>query len=162
MKNFLFIALFMSCLCSCSQSNDVAGEYQKTSKSGSVQFLLTLNPNGTFHFDSYGIRQVEGKILNINASSSAAPGNGSTVISGNAMSGRGTWRAENNIIYFSTDPDSDIDYANTLNLNETKAKFETGTSEDMSDEKAPAKLEFIESGIFWIKGIELEKRYYTE
>ncbi len=86
------------------------------------------------------------------------PGNGSTVISGNAMSGRGTWRVENNIIYFSTDPDSDIDYENTLNFNETKAKYKTGTSDDMSDEKAQAKLEFIESGIFWIDGIELKRK----
>jgi len=148
MKNILFIALCMSCLCSCSQSHDIAGEYEKLSKSGSVQYLLTLDPDGTFQFDSYTIRQMDGNNLRIKGSSTAEP----------SMSGRGTWSAENGVIYFKTNSDTDIDYNNTLDLDDTKAKFKYEPSKDSSNKKANAKLEFLESGIFWINGIELEKR----
>lgn len=138
----------MSCLCSCSHSHDIAGEYEKISKSGLVQYLLELHPNGTFHFDSYAVRQIEGNNLRIEGSLTMEPG----------LRGRGTWSAEKDVIYFETNPDKDIDYSNTLNFNDTKAKFKNEPSKNLSDEKAIAKLEFIESGIFWINGIELEKR----
>lgn len=138
----------MSCLCSCSQSHDIAGEYEKISKSGSVQYLLKLHPNGTFHFDSYSVRQIEGNILRIEGSLTMEP----------SLRGRGTWRAENDVIYFRTDRDTDIDYNYTLNFDDTKAKFKNEPSKNSSNEKAIAKLEFFESGIFWINGIDLEKR----
>lgn len=147
MKNFLFIALMMSCLSSCSQSHDIAGEYEKLSKTGSVQFLLKLHPNGTFHFDSYSIKQIEGN-LRINGNLTAET----------SMSGRGKWRADNDVIYFGTDRDSDIDYNYTLNFDDTKAKYKNESSKNSSDEQPIAKLEFFESGIFWIDGLELKKR----
>jgi hypothetical protein len=74
MKNFLFIALCMSCLCSCSQSHDIAGEYVKKSKNGSIQYVLKLHPDGTFHFDSYTIRQMEGPNLRIKGNPPGDPG----------------------------------------------------------------------------------------
>jgi len=147
MKNILFIALMMSCLCSCSQSQNIAGEYEKISISGSVQCLLKLHPNGTFHFDSYSVKQIEGN-LSIKGNLPAEP----------SISGRGTWSAENDVIYFATNPDMDIDHNSTLNFNDTKAKFKNESSRNSSDEKAIAKLEFFESGIFWIEGLELIKR----
>jgi hypothetical protein len=75
-----------------------------------------------------------------------------------SISGRGTWRAENDIIYFGTNPNTDIDHNSTLNFNDTKAKFINASSDNISNEKPIAKLEFFESGIFWINGIELKKR----
>jgi len=134
MKNFLFIALMMSCLYSCSQSHDIAGEYE--SKSESSIFLLKLYPSGAFHFDSY------------NSGFQGLPAEPS-------ISGRGTWRAENDVIYFGTNADMDIDHNYTLNFNDTKARFK---NESSSNDKAIVKLEFFESGIFWINGIELKKR----
>ncbi len=127
----------MSYLCSCSQSHDIAGEYETKSESGIV--LLKLYPSGAFHFDSY------------NNGFQGLPAEPS-------ISGRGTWRAENDVIYFVTNPDTDIDYNSTLNFNDTKAKFKNDSSNNISNEKAIAKLEFFESGIFWINGIELKKR----
>ncbi len=138
MKYFLFMALLMSCLLSCSQSHDIAGEYETKSNSGI--YLLKLYPSGAFHFDSYN-----------NGFKVGFPAEPS-------ISGRGTWRAENDVIYFGTNPDSDIDQNSTLNFNDTKAKFKIESSKDLSNEKAIAKLEFFESGIFWINGIELKKR----
>ena len=137
----------MSCMSSCSQSHDIAGEYEKISKSGSVQSLLKLHPNGTFHFDSYAVRQIEGN-LRIKGDLPAEP----------SISGRGKWRAENDVIYFGTDRDTDIDHNYTLNFDDTKAKFKNESSKNSSDEKTIAKLEFFESGIFWIDGLELKKR----
>lgn len=124
------------CLVSCSQSHDIAGEYEII---GPVQYLLELNPDGTFYFDSYN---------KVNSGLPAEP----------SISGRGTWRAENDIIYFGTNPDTDIDHNYTLNFNDKKAKFKNESSEDLSNKKTIAKLQFMESGIFWINGIELKKR----
>lgn len=84
MKSFLFMALMMYCLCSCSQSNEVAGEYEKNS--GSVRYLLKLYPTGGFQFDSYN---------ELKLGLPAEP----------SISGRGIWRAENDVIYFETNPD---------------------------------------------------------
>jgi hypothetical protein len=127
----------MSCLCSCSQSHDIAGEYE--TKSGAVRYLLKLYPSGAFHFDSY------------NEFKQGLPAEPS-------ISGRGTWNAENDVIYFRTNPDTDLDHNYTLNFNDTMAKFKNDSSKNVSNEKAIAKLEFFESGIFWINGIELKKR----
>lgn len=147
MKSYLLIALMMSCMYSCSQSHDIAGEYEKTSKNGSVQHLLKLHPNGTFHFDSYAIKQIEGN-LSLKGNLTAEPG----------ISGRGKWRRENDIIHFETYPDTDIDHNYPLNFNDTKARIRFEPSRDAYNEKAITKLEFLESGIFWISGTEFEKR----
>ena len=76
-----------------------------------------------------------------------------------SISGRGKWRTENDIIYFETFPDTDIDHNYPLNFNDTKARFKNEPSNDIYNEKAITKLEFLESGIFWISGTELEKRH---
>lgn len=138
MKNIVVIVLMMSCLYSCSQSHDIAGEYE--TKSGSGIYLLKLYPGGTFQFDSYTTGLKQGL--------PAEP----------SISGRGNWRAENNIIYFSTNPEMDIDQNYTLNFNDTMAKFQNESSKKSPNEKTIVKLEFLESGIFWINGIELKKR----
>ncbi len=143
MKNLLLIVMAMSGLFSCSQSHDMTGEYERISKSGSVQYLLKLHPNGIFSFDSYGFRQIEGKNTQIKGNMPTEP----------SMSGRGKWRAENDIVHFVTDRDVDVDHNYPLNLDNTKARFK-----NPSDEKAMAELEFLESEVFWISGIELKKR----
>lgn len=137
----------MYCLSSCSQTQDIAGEYEKLSTSGSVQHLLKLHPDGTFHFDSYSIKQIEGKI-SLKENLTTEP----------SMSGRGTWSAKNDIIYFRTDRVSDIDYNNTLNFNATKAKIKNESSKKSDLENPITKLEFFESNIFWINGIDFIKR----
>lgn len=128
----------MSCLCSCSQSHEIAGEYETKSRLGIT--ILKLDPNGAFQFDSYN----KGLIAGMPAEPS--------------IRGKGTWSAENDVIYFATNPDTDIDHNSTLNFNDTKAKFKNESSKDLSNEKVIAKLEFFESGIFWINGIEFKKR----
>ncbi|WP_149274342.1 hypothetical protein [Pareuzebyella sediminis] len=152
MKNILIIVLLMSHLCSCSQSHEIAGEYEKVSNSGSVQSLLKLHPDGTFHFDSYSVRQIEGPNLRI-----TSPGK-ENLPAEPSISGKGKWSAENDIIYFTTNGDTDVDHNYPLNFNDTKAKFKNESSNNSSEEKAIAKLEFLESGIFWIDGLELKKK----
>lgn len=147
MKYFLIIAWMLPCLSSCSHAHDIAGEYEKLSKNGEVQHVFKLHPNGTFHFDSYAVRQIEGN-LRIDGNIPAEPSTG----------GRGTWSVENDVIYFGTDRDTDIDHNYTLNFNGTKARFKTESSKSSSDEKAIAKLEIFESGIFWIDGLEFKRR----
>ncbi|QLG46615.1 hypothetical protein [Costertonia aggregata] len=148
MKYILLIVLMMSCLWSCSQSHDITGEYEKVLKSGSVQSLLKLNQNGTFRFDSYSVRQIDGTNLPVNEN----------LPTESSISGKGRYRVKNDVIYFTTDGDTDIDHNYPLNFNDTKAKFKNGYSKNSSNERAIAKLKFFESGIFWIDGLELKKR----
>lgn len=128
----------ISCLCSFSQVQEIAGEFEKKSRTSIV--LLKLYPSGTFQFDSY--------TKGLKAGTPAEP----------SISGIGTWSAENDVIYFATNPDTDIDHNYTLNFNDTKAKFKNESSKDLPSEKATVRLEFLESGIFWINGMQLKKR----
>ncbi len=120
MKNLLRIALLMSCLTSCSQSHDIAGEYER--KSGTSIYLLKLHPSGVFHFDSY-TNGLNGNLPSNNKLSGNQPAEPS-------ISGRGTWRADNDVIYFSTNRDTDVDYEYTLNFTDTKAKFISESPKD--------------------------------
>ncbi len=133
----------ISCLYSCAQSHDIAGDYEKISKDGSVEYLLELRANGTFLFDSYTIRQVEGKSIQIKGGMTTEP----------SIRGRGRWRAENDMVHFETDRNTDIDHNYPLNLHGTRAKYRGA-----SDEKAIAEVEFVESEVFWITGIELVRK----
>ena len=150
MKNLLFLALVLSWLSSCSQSQNIAGEYEKLSENGSIEFLLKLNPDGTFHFDSYSVRQIDGNALSLNVKKNLPAGPG--------LSGKGSWSVEKAVIYFRTNPTTDKNYKNTLDFNETKAKYVINSSEDISNEIQIEKLEFFDAGIFWIEGLELIKR----
>ena len=104
---------------------------------------MELRANGTFSFDSYTIRQTEGKNIQIKGGRITEP----------SMSGRGRWRAENDMVHFETYRDTDIDHNYPLNLHGTRAKYR-----DTSDEKAITALEFQDSSVFWINGIELVRR----
>lgn len=150
MKNSIFLVLLLNWLSSCSQSQNVAGEYEKVSESGSVEFLLKLNPDGTFQFDSYSVRQIDGAVLNINSKK--------TLPTGIGLSGKGTWSEERNVIHFKTNPTIDISYKNTLDFNATRAMFVLESSIKLLKEKELAEIDFFDSEIFWIEGLELIKR----
>ena len=145
MKYVLFTTLCLSSLCTWSQSRDIAGVYENISKSGSPQYVLTLHPDGSFQFDSYAVRQVDGRVMQINRDIPPA------TIAGSGLSGRGYWSVNKNIIHFSIDRKRDISHHFTLNFGDTMAKYS-------SHKKSDAKLEFIRSGIFWIEEIEFVKR----
>ena len=146
MKKLLFIALSLLWLNSCAQAPDIAGEYEKVSEHGSIEFQLKLEPDGVFQFDSYTVRQIEGDAMNLNSKKAPPAGPG--------LSGRGTWSIKGNVIHFRTNPATNKNYKYTLDLDGARAKYLMYTSE----EKELAKINFVDSKIFWIEGMELQKR----
>ena len=136
MKNTLLALFLLSNLTSCSQSYRFVGDYE--AKYGSIQYLLTLNPDGTFLFRSY------------NDFKYGAPEP--------SISGKGTWQSEKNMISFATNPQKDLDHAHTLIFNNSKATFESKFPRNKDNEIIVTKLSFFESDIFWVKGIELKRR----
>ena len=150
MKKLLFTVLMLSWLNSCSQAEDMVGEYEKVSEHGSIEFLLTLNPDGTFQFDSYTVRQIDGDAMSLNSKKASPTGPG--------LSGRGTWSVKRDVIHFRTNPATDKNYKYPLDLDGARAKFRLNSSNESSKEKELAKIDFVDSKIFWVEGLALKKR----
>ena len=71
---------------------------------------------------------------------------------------KGTWKVEKeNVIYFYTDIESDIDEKYTLDFNNTKARYITKSPRDKSDKIVKTHLRFYESETSWLKGYKLFK-----
>ena len=123
-----------------AQSKAIAGNYEKThdNEQGIISYKLSLNPDGTFIFHVYDkiferISQERNKY------------------------GKGTWKAEKNLIYFSSDEQSDFNDKYTLDFSNTKARFITKSPRDKSDRVIKTSILFYESDIFWIKRWKLFK-----
>lgn len=123
------------------QSNQFAGNYTRSlseKEKHTIEYKLTLNTNGTFEFQSYQKMQ------------------GGTPPEVNKY-GKGKWSAKDNLITFSADKKEDLDEKYTLNFNNSTARFITKNPRDKSDKMVKTKLQFLESGIFWLKGIDIFK-----
>ncbi|WP_428231643.1 copper resistance protein NlpE N-terminal domain-containing protein [Flavobacterium sp.] len=141
MKLILAILLFIFNLALSAQSNPYTGDYTRSlSEEGKhiIEYKLTLNQDGTFLFHSYKKMQ------------------GGTPPEVNTY-GKGKWSAKDNIITFSADKKEDFDEKNTLDFNQSTARFVTKNPRDKSDKVAKTKLQFLESGIFWMKRIDIFK-----
>ncbi|HMB63762.1 MAG TPA: hypothetical protein VKN36_11860 [Eudoraea sp.] len=137
MKNSLLVLFLMYNLTSCSQAYDIAGVY--TAKYGLIQYQLTLHGDRTFIFNSYN---------KYNAGTPPEP----------SISGRGTWEAKKNMILFATDPEQDLDHTYRLIFNNSRAMLKRESPENQADDTVVNRLTFLESDIFWVKGIELVKK----
>jgi hypothetical protein len=62
------------------------------------------------------------------------------------------------IILFATDPDKHLDHTYKLNFTDSRAKIDSGSPGNKAEEIIVTKLMFFGSGIFWVNGIELEKK----
>lgn len=141
MKLILTILLFIFNLTVSAQSNQVIGDYTRSlSEEGkhTIEYKLTLNQDGTFVFHSYSKMQ------------------GGTPPEVNKYA-KGKWTVKNNIITFSCNKKEDLDEKYTLDFNNSSARFVTKNARDKSDKIVKTKLTFLESGIFWLKGIDVFK-----
>ncbi len=138
----LITTLFLICSITLSaQSNQFAGDYSRSlSEEGKhiIEYKLTLNQDGTFVFHSYSKIQ------------------GGTPPEANKY-GKGKWSAKDNLITFSTNKKEDFDEKNTLDFNNSTARFVTKNPRDKSDKIVKTKLQFLESDIFWMQRIDIFK-----
>lgn len=73
---------------------------------------------------------------------------------------KGTWSiGSNNVLEFKTDA-SEIDEKYTLNLNDTKARYISKSSRNLSKGEFPTYLQFYESSISWVNSMELVRNGY--
>lgn len=134
-----FLALFTFTLN--AQSGTYNGKYELKLEADNRDFhdyKLNLNSDGTFVFHS--ISHISKRI---------PPNNNSY--------GKGTWKAEKNIISFTSDKVKDLDITHSLDFSNSKARYDSKSPRDKSDRVVPSKLKFYQSDIFWIKGIEMLK-----
>ncbi|GAA3777823.1 hypothetical protein GCM10022271_07540 [Corallibacter vietnamensis] len=125
---------------SVAQTKSIVGTYEMRldSSNALVVDTLVLNNDGTFVYHVYD--KHDGGI---------PPERN--------MYGKGTWKLENNIVFFKTTT-SDIDKTHTLNFNNSKARFITKSPRDKTNREIPTSLRFFKSNIFWVKGRNLLKK----
>lgn len=141
MKALLTFLILISNLTLFAQSDKVAADYTLTfehKENHLFEYNLNLNQDGTFFFHYYS-KIKNGIPPEIN------------------KYGKGKWTVENNVISFFADKQKDFDQKNTLDFNNSKARFIIKSPRDKTDRIIKTRLRFVESEIFWMKGIEMFK-----
>lgn len=138
MKKLFTIIFLISAVASFSQSAELIGEYflDFGEDNHRVEHKLILNREGTFTFHSYsnvhaGLPQIVHQY------------------------GRGNWSLDKKVVYFFTNQEKDIDEKYTLDFGGSKARFITKPARDKTDRIVQTRLQFFDSGIFWVKRLEL-------
>ena len=141
MKTIFTILILISNLTLFSQTQEVVGNYKlnlETKDSSSFEYEVTLSQDGTFSFHYYSnIKQ--GTPTEVN------------------KYGVGNWTIKNNVISFFSDKQKDFDEKYTLNFTNTKARFVTKSPRDKSDKIIKTQLSFLDSEIFWMRRIDIDK-----
>lgn len=112
--------------------------YDFKGSNGNSRRTLILSIDGTFMFHTY------------------EPHDGGLPSERNFY-GKGTWTSNKNLVYFSTNP-SDLFGKQSLDFNNTKARYNTKSLRDRSDRDIKTSLRFYESKVFWLKGMLLLKQ----
>ena len=137
MKYIVLILVFCFSLSVFAQAGVYIRECKNTDGT-KMKWTLTLNDDGVFLYHFY--HNIEGV--------------------GNPEEnfyGKGTWKAENNVISLTTNKETDLDDMHTMNFSNSKARYTTKSPRDTSDKVLKTSLRFYESDIFHIKGLELFK-----
>tara|TARA_R110002167_G_scaffold163242_21_gene360032 strand:- start:2807 stop:3232 length:426 start_codon:yes stop_codon:yes gene_type:complete len=140
MQQLLIILLFAFGLSLSAQTEKYSGTYQKsveTQIGERITYTLNLNSDGTYVFHMYRNMKAPNPEEN--------------------LYGRGSWKAEKNLIFFHTE-DKDIGPDYSLNLNASKAKVKTTSPSRKATGITEESLRFYASDIYWVKGIVLDKK----
>ena len=141
MKKIFTFLILISNLTLFSQTQEVLGNYKlnlETKDSSSFEYEVTLSQDGTFSFHYYSnIKQGIPPEVN--------------------KYGKGNWTINNNVISFFSDKQKDFDEKFTLDFTNTKARFVTKSPRDKSDKIIKTQLRFLDSGIFWMRRIDIDK-----
>ncbi len=140
MKQIITILLLISNLSVFSQTEAVVGNYESNfgNNEAKFEYKLTLNQDGTFFFDYYsnikdGMPREEKKY------------------------GKGTWKIENKLVLFNSITPNDFNEKYTLDFSKSKARFITKSPRDNSNRIIKTELQFLESEIFWMRRIAMQK-----
>lgn len=122
-----------------AQTPSLQGKYElnlgENDNWGKIKYELSLKADGTFNFHFY-------RKLDKNPEENKF--------------GKGTWKIENNQVYFTTKT-IDLDENHTLNFNNSIARFKFKSPRDTSDRVVKTALIFYESSIFWVEGMQIFK-----
>ena len=124
-----------------AQSKQIVGDYTRSlSEEGkhTIEYKLTLNQDGTFEFHSYTKLQ------------------GGTPPEVNTY-GKGKWSVKNNVVTFSSNKKEDLNSKYTLDFSNSTARFITKKPRDKTDQIVKTRLTFLDSKMFWLKGIDIFK-----
>lgn len=141
MKAISIFLIIISSWTSFAQSDNLVGDYTlllNAEENHILEYKLTLSQEGTFFFHYYtkikhGIPPEVTKY------------------------GKGTWTVENNVISFFVDKQKDISEKYTLDFTNAKARFITKPPRDKTDRVIKTRLKFLQSDLFWMKGIDMLK-----
>jgi hypothetical protein len=141
MKAFFTILILICNFTSFSQSKDVVGDYTltlETAENQLFEYKLTLSQDGTFFFHYYSnIKQGVPPEVN--------------------KYGKGKWTVENKVISFFSDKQKDFNEKYTLDFTNSKARFVIKSPRDKTEQIIKTRLKFLNSEIFWMKGIDIFK-----
>ncbi|MGL2963474.1 hypothetical protein ACSVH2_06605 [Flavobacterium sp. RSB2_4_14] len=133
---FIFITLNFS---PSAQTDEYSGTYNLhiEGKDGNIlDYNLVLNKDHTFMFVSFQ------KLIDIRGEQNKY------------NYGKGTWKVENKIIYFTTES-ADLDEKHTMNFTGTTARIIKKSPRDTSDKVVPTSLQFYKSEISLIANLKL-------
>ena len=140
---------------------DIAGDRSKLESVGAAQ--VEIRNNGAIVSevsvggDSQRLNPGETKIFQIYSGAEITlPSNIDFNIEENFY-GKGTWKAEGNLVFFYTDKKTEMDEKYKINFTNSKARYITKSPRDKSDKIVKTALRFYESDLFYIKGLELFK-----
>ncbi|WP_375325363.1 hypothetical protein [Flagellimonas sp. GZD32] len=141
MKKIFFAIFFISGLTVFAQSDKVVGDYfvDFGNEQHQIEYRLTLNLDGTFLFHSFNNNK-KGNPPIVNTY------------------GKGTWSLDEKVVSFLTDENLDLDKNQSLDFNGTKARFISKPERDKTDRVIKTRLQFFDSKIFWVKGLEIFKK----
>lgn len=105
-----------------------------------TKWTLTLNEDGTFRYHF---------LRDLSAVSKANTEEN--------FYGKGSWKADKNIVFFYSDKKNDLNEKHTIDFTNSKARYTTKSPRDTSDKIVKTSIRFYESDIFYIKGLELFK-----
>ena len=124
-----------------AQSKQIVGDYTRSlGEEGKhiIEYKLNLNEDGTFEFHSYSKIQ------------------GGTPPEVNKY-GKGKWSVKNNVVTFSSNKKEDLNSKYTLDFSNSTARFITKNPRDKTDQIIKTRLTFLDSKMFWLKGIDIFK-----
>jgi hypothetical protein len=139
MKKLILLLIFSMPISLMAQTEDYSGTYlfHVDGKDGTIlDYNLQLNTDHTFIYKTYR------RLFDIR-------GNDETFING-----KGTWKVENKIIKFNTEP-TDLDKNHTLNFTGTTARVIKKSPRDTSDKIVPTALQFYKTEIKTIANLKL-------
>ena len=143
MRYIFLLVLILANTTLLAQTDEYVGEYgikHELLNAGVLEYNLSLKPDGTFIFHSY---------RNIDPSQPKEN-----------IYGQGKWTVEkNNLIYFYTSSENDLDETHTLNFTDTKARIIKKSPRNLSKKDIKEAILFYNSEIFWVEGWKLFKKF---